>query len=81
MACRTVLDTLFHALVRYAAPVLVFSTEEVWGRGFQRGGACICSSGPCSPTSFVTPAKAGAQPTSPPQRKASWIPAFAGMTS
>jgi isoleucyl-tRNA synthetase len=26
-----VLDTLFHALVRYAAPVLVFTTEEVWG--------------------------------------------------
>ena len=23
-------DTLFHALVRYAAPVLVFTMEEVW---------------------------------------------------
>ena len=31
MAYRTVLDTLFHALVRYAAPVLVFTSEEVWG--------------------------------------------------
>jgi isoleucyl-tRNA synthetase len=31
MAYRTVLDTLFHALVRYAAPVLVFTAEEVWG--------------------------------------------------
>jgi len=30
MAYRTVLDTLFHALVRYAAPVLVFTAEEVW---------------------------------------------------
>jgi isoleucyl-tRNA synthetase len=30
-ACRTVLDVLFHALVRYAAPVLVFTAEEVWG--------------------------------------------------
>ncbi|WP_439569530.1 isoleucine--tRNA ligase [Sphingopyxis sp.] len=30
-AYRTVLDTLFHALVRYAAPVLVFTAEEVWG--------------------------------------------------
>jgi isoleucyl-tRNA synthetase len=30
-AYRTVLDTLFHALVRWAAPVLVFTTEEVWG--------------------------------------------------
>ncbi len=27
---RTVLDILFHALVRYAAPVLVFTAEEVW---------------------------------------------------
>ncbi len=34
MACRTVLDTLFHALVRYAAPVLVFTAEEVWGTRF-----------------------------------------------
>ena len=30
-AYRTVLDILFHALVRYAAPVLVFTAEEVWG--------------------------------------------------
>jgi len=30
-AYRTVLDTLFHALVRWAAPVLVFTSEEVWG--------------------------------------------------
>ena len=29
-ACRTVFDTLFHALVRYAAPVLTFTAEEVW---------------------------------------------------
>ncbi|MGE8134213.1 isoleucine--tRNA ligase [Novosphingobium subterraneum] len=29
-AYRTVLDTLFHALVRYGAPVLVFTAEEVW---------------------------------------------------
>ena len=29
-AYRTVLDTLFQALVRYAAPVLVFTSEEVW---------------------------------------------------
>ncbi|MEO6247530.1 MAG: isoleucine--tRNA ligase [Sphingomicrobium sp.] len=27
---RTVLDTLFNALIRYAAPVLVFTSEEVW---------------------------------------------------
>ena len=29
-ACRTVMDVLFHALVRWAAPVLVFTAEEVW---------------------------------------------------
>jgi isoleucyl-tRNA synthetase len=34
MAYRTVLDILFHALVRYAAPVLVFTSEEVWQTRF-----------------------------------------------
>ncbi len=29
-AYRTVLDILFHALIRYAAPVLVYTAEEVW---------------------------------------------------
>ncbi len=29
-AYRTVLDVLFHALVRYAAPILAFTAEEVW---------------------------------------------------
>ena len=29
-AYRTVLDTLFHALVRYAAPLIPFTAEEVW---------------------------------------------------
>jgi isoleucyl-tRNA synthetase len=29
-----VLDKLFHALVRYAAPVLVFTSEEVWQTRF-----------------------------------------------
>jgi isoleucyl-tRNA synthetase len=33
-AYRTVLDILFHAMVRYAAPVLVFTAEEVWGTRF-----------------------------------------------
>jgi isoleucyl-tRNA synthetase len=39
MAYRTVLDTLFHALVRYAAPVLVFTSEEVWGTRYPEGGS------------------------------------------
>jgi isoleucyl-tRNA synthetase len=38
-ACRTVLDTLFHALVRYAAPVLVFTAEEVWGTRYPEEGS------------------------------------------
>ncbi len=38
-ACRTVLDTLFHALVRWAAPVLVFTAEEVWGTRFPEAGS------------------------------------------
>jgi isoleucyl-tRNA synthetase len=38
-AYRTVLDTLFHALVRWLAPVLVFTTEEVWGMRFPDAGS------------------------------------------
>ncbi|MEO7492205.1 MAG: class I tRNA ligase family protein, partial [Sphingomicrobium sp.] len=38
-AYRTVLDTLFHALVRWMAPVLVFTTEEVWGMRYPEGGS------------------------------------------
>ncbi|MCH2487102.1 MAG: isoleucine--tRNA ligase, partial [Erythrobacter sp.] len=38
-AYRTVLDTLFQALVRYAAPVLVFTAEEVWGTRFPDAGS------------------------------------------
>jgi isoleucyl-tRNA synthetase len=33
-AARTVFDTLFHALVRYAAPVLCFTAEETWQARF-----------------------------------------------
>ncbi|MBX9731039.1 MAG: isoleucine--tRNA ligase [Sphingomonas sp.] len=33
-SCRTVMDILFHALVRYLAPVLVFTAEEVWQNRF-----------------------------------------------
>jgi len=38
-AYRTVLDILFHALVRWLAPVLVFTTEEVWGTRYPEGGS------------------------------------------
>jgi isoleucyl-tRNA synthetase len=33
-AYRTMLDTLFHALVRYAAPIIPFTAEEVWQTRF-----------------------------------------------
>ena len=33
-AYRSVLDTLFHALVRWAAPVIPFTAEEVWQARF-----------------------------------------------
>ncbi|MCJ2180903.1 isoleucine--tRNA ligase [Novosphingobium album (ex Hu et al. 2023)] len=38
-AYRTVLDTLFHALVRWAAPVTVFTAEEVWTSRYPEGGS------------------------------------------
>ncbi|MES2700555.1 MAG: isoleucine--tRNA ligase [Pseudomonadota bacterium] len=38
-AYRTVLDTMFHALIRYAAPVLVFTSEEVWATRYPDGGS------------------------------------------
>ena len=38
-AYRTVLDTIFEALVRWAAPVLVFTAEEVWGTRYPDAGS------------------------------------------
>jgi isoleucyl-tRNA synthetase len=38
-AYRTVLDTLFQALVRWAAPVLVYTAEEVWGTRYPDAGS------------------------------------------
>jgi isoleucyl-tRNA synthetase len=38
-AYRTVLDILFHALVRWLSPVLVFTAEEVWGTRFPEAGS------------------------------------------
>jgi isoleucyl-tRNA synthetase len=39
MAYRTVLDILFERLVRYAAPVLVFTAEEVWTNRYPDAGS------------------------------------------
>jgi len=36
---RTVLDTVFHALVRWLAPILCFTTEEVWASRYPDGGS------------------------------------------
>jgi len=38
-AWRSVLDTLFEALTRWLAPVLVFTAEEVWGTRHPDGGS------------------------------------------
>jgi isoleucyl-tRNA synthetase len=38
-AYRTVLDTVFHALVRWMAPILTFTTEEVWSTRYPDGGS------------------------------------------
>jgi isoleucyl-tRNA synthetase len=47
---RTVLDILFHAMVRYAAPVLVFTAEEVWGTRFPDAGSVHLLEWPELPT-------------------------------
>ncbi|WP_168454179.1 isoleucine--tRNA ligase [Sphingopyxis microcysteis] len=49
-AYRTVLDTLFHALIRYAAPVLVFTAEEVWGTRYPDAGSVHLLEWPKLPT-------------------------------
>ncbi|HEX8216136.1 MAG TPA: isoleucine--tRNA ligase, partial [Allosphingosinicella sp.] len=38
-ACRSVLDTVFNALVRWISPILCFTTEEVWQTRFPGGGS------------------------------------------
>ena len=53
MAYRTVLDTLFHALIRYAAPVIVFTAEEVWGSRYPGEGSVHLLEWPVVPVSEV----------------------------
>ncbi|WP_226016122.1 isoleucine--tRNA ligase [Novosphingobium sp. FKTRR1] len=52
-AYRTVLDTLFHALIRYAAPVLVFTAEEVWQSRFTGSDSVHLTEWPVLPASVV----------------------------
>jgi isoleucyl-tRNA synthetase len=68
-AYRTVLDTLFHALIRYAAPVLVFTAEEVWGTRFPDAGSVHLLEWPVltlrHPREGGDPSPKGAAPTDP----------------
>src|SRR5690606_20080815 len=56
-AYRTVLDTLFHALIRYAAPVMVFTAEEVWGSRYPDAGSVHLLEWPEVPGGAVDTAK------------------------
>ncbi|MPT47197.1 MAG: isoleucine--tRNA ligase [Sphingobium sp.] len=38
-AYRTVLDYIFHALIRYAAPIIPFTAEEVWSSRYPDAGS------------------------------------------
>jgi isoleucyl-tRNA synthetase len=38
-AYRTVLDIVFHAMVRWMSPILCFTTEEVWQSRYPTGGS------------------------------------------
>ena len=58
-AYRTVLDTLFHALVRWLAPVLVFTTEEVWGTRFPDAGSVHLLEWPELPSGDADEARLG----------------------
>jgi isoleucyl-tRNA synthetase len=53
-AYRTVLDHLFHALVRWAAPVLVFTAEEVWATRFPDAGSVHLLEWPVLPANAAT---------------------------
>lgn len=56
-AYRSVLDTLFHALVRYAAPVLVFTAEEVWMSRYPDGQSVHLLEWPEVPAAAIDRAK------------------------
>jgi isoleucyl-tRNA synthetase len=58
-AYRSVLDTLFHALVRWAAPVLVFTAEEVWTTRYPDGGSVHLLEWPVLPSTHPEPVDGG----------------------
>ncbi len=57
MAYRTTLDILFQSLIRWAAPVLVFTAEEVWGTRYPDGGSVHLLEWPEVPAATVDMAK------------------------
>ena len=59
MAYRTVLDILFHALVRWAAPILCFTAEEVWTTRYPEGGSVHLLDWPELDADWADPALAG----------------------
>ena len=65
-AYRTVLDTMFQALVRWLAPVLVFTTEEVWGTRFPDAGSVHLLEWPELPQAHSEREKVG-QPSRAPE--------------
>ena len=51
------LDTLFHALVRWLSPVLVFTSEEVWGTRYPDAGSVHLLEWPVVPQADADEAK------------------------
>ncbi len=59
-ACRTVLDLLFHRLVRWLAPILVFTMDEVWqGRFRDPEDSVHLQDFPATPAAWRDPDLAG----------------------
>jgi isoleucyl-tRNA synthetase len=56
-AYRTVLDTLFEALVRWLSPVLVFTSEEVWSTRYPDAGSVHLLEWPLVPQADADEAK------------------------
>ena len=57
-AYRTALDLMFQALIRYAAPVLVFTAEEVWTTRFPDRGSVHLQELHELPDAWLDPAQA-----------------------
>jgi isoleucyl-tRNA synthetase len=58
-AYRTVLDTVFHALVRWLSPVLCFTTEEVWQARYPEAASVHLETWPTIDPDWRDPALGG----------------------